>query len=281
MARPSLLFAIAIAYSSFCHAGDSPSEVSILRVYPVGDLVCADALHRSSGGKTSSHAWASEYPETLKALEELRSIVDAMYPQDSVTVTSYAPSLCLIVRHSQSGHDEIDQLLRDLNKGSDSSILIECRALFTGSRAEPDHQHASETEQNRMHALLSKRTLTKSETTELMTLLPPISPQKEAVTLKPGRRTPWGHAGRPCTATGRINHSKNTIELRIDYISDDFAQATPFGSETFSLAKGENALFHHYCDGGTVVWLISARGDSDGTPATLTLESDRSSSVEP
>jgi len=279
MARPPLLFAITIAFSSCCSADHSSTENTILRVYPVGDLVSVDAMNSGAGGRTTSREWASEYPETLKALEDLRSIVEAMCPPETATVVSYAPSLCLIVRHSEDGHKEIGQLLQTLSDVNRSSILMECRVLCSDTQTKPDHQRASETAQDRLQALLSKRTLTEPETKELLALFPPDSSQKEAVTLKPGRRTPWGSAGRPCTALGRVNHAENTVELRIDFISDDYAPATPFGSETFSLAEGEAALFRHYCDGGTVVRLVSARIGSPKpttpTSTTPTSKSDR------
>jgi hypothetical protein len=274
MLRTTLLFAI--AFPSVCCAADSPTGETILKVYPVGDLVSVGAVNRSRGGKTTSDEWASEYPETLQALDELRSIVETVCSAKPVAVTTYAPSLSLIVRHSQDGHAEINQLLRTLGEDNQSSIQMECRALYSGSDGLPKLRNPEDTEAwgRRLEELmLSKRQITEAETTELLDSLSPEAGHKQPVALKSGRRTPWGPAGRPCTAMGRINHAKRTVEIRIDYISDDYAEATPFGSQVFSLAEGESALFNHYCDGGTTVWLITARIVTQETSSTLISQS--------
>jgi hypothetical protein len=257
VAKSALLFAIALAFSA-ARADEPIAENTILKVYPVGDLVAVDAMNGATGGKTTRDEWASEYPETIKALDELQTIVETMCVLKPVAVRSYKPSLSLIVRHSQDGHDEIDRLLRTLGEDNDFSIRMECRLLYSEILAELIDTEHVEAEQNRLHSLLSKTHLTKSETEELVSLLPSRPEYNHTVMLKSGDRTPWGPAGRPCTAMGRVDHVKKTVDIRIDYLSDDYAEATPFGTYIFSLAEGESTLFHHYCDGGTVMWLITA-----------------------
>lgn len=256
---------IGIAFSSVCCGDDASAGKTTLKVYPVGNLVSVEAVNRNTGGRTTSDEWASEYPETRQALEELRSVVQAMCPGDEVSVVTYEPSLCLIVRHSAAGHDDVGQLLRTLSERSVSSILLECRALYAETPAKLYDSTQGEPERRRLEALLTKRQLTTAQTSELLALLPPAAADRESVSLRPGRRKRWGHTGRPCTAMARVDQENHRIDIRLDYVSDDYQKSTPFGSETFSLAKGESALFRHYCDGGTVVWLISARVARGGT----------------
>jgi len=259
MLKPTLLCAIAIILSSFSYADDPSAAKTILKIYPVGDLVSADAMKtRSLNGKTTSEEWASEYPETIKALDQLQSIVETMCLLKPVAIKTYAPSLSLIVRHTPDGHDEIAQLLRNLGEGNAASVRMECHALYSEFSELKNADH-TEAEQGLLRVLLSKPQLTKTETTELLALLPSRPAHKQTVALRSGRRTAWGHVGRPCTSMGRVDRTKRTVQIRLDFISDDYAAATPFGSQVFSLAEGESALFHHYCDGGTVVWLVTTR----------------------
>ena len=64
---------------------------------------------------------------------------------------------------------------------------------------------------------------------------------------------------RPCTAMGRVNADANSVDLRIDFIAEDYdPEKTPMGSQSFSLKEGESGILVHYCDGGTVFWMITA-----------------------
>ena len=81
--------------------------------------------------------------------------------------------------------------------------------------------------------------------------------------LRNGRRTSWGDNKHPCTAMGRVDPVKSIAHVRIDFIADDWTDATPFGSQSLTLADGESAFFTHYCDGGTVVWLVTASFGAD------------------
>ena len=100
----------------------------------------------------------------------------------------------------------------------------------------------------------------------MLELLGPKAGQTESLDLKSGRRTAWGHAVLPCTVTGRVDRLKREVVLRFDYITgDDSADPPLYGSQSYSLAEGESALFIHWYDGGSTLWLVSARILSEGT----------------
>lgn len=261
MPRTVLLIAIGIALCAASYADETPVEKTTLKIYPVGDLVSLAAINNGMGGTTSMEAWASEYPETIKALDELQGLVETMIEPKPRAVNVYAPSLSLIVRHTETGHQEVDQLLRSLSQGNTFSIRMNCTPLYGESTSEVLTEELSDEDDGRLGSLLTKPHMTKSETIELMSLLP-SRPEydafKESVLLKSGHRTSWGPKYRPCTAMGRVNRASNSVQLRIDHIADDYAEATPFGLHVFTLAEGESALFQQYCDGGLTVWLVTA-----------------------
>jgi len=268
MVRLTLLFAVAIAFSANCFAEDSLVEKTILKVYPVGDLVSAAAMKSNiAGSKISSEEWTSEYPETLQALEELRSLVETMCTHKPVAVKTYTPSLSLIVRHSQDGHDEIDQLLRTLSKGDNVTIHMECHFLNGKQIDELMNSKGTEAEKTEWQLLLIKPELSKGETAKVLTNCPPVLNQ--TVKLKSGHRTTWGFPVGTCTAMGRVNRLKNSVDIRIDYIADNDSEGIPIGSQTYSLTEGESALFRNYFDSGTTVWLITTRIIPQENPASL------------
>lgn len=258
MLRTAILFALAVVVSAVGRADDAPAEKTVLKVYPVGDIVAAAAM-TPGGGKTTLAHWGSEYSETIKALEELKGIVETMCEERPVAVKAYAPSLSLIVRHSQAGHDEIDRLLKTLAEDSEISIELECRPLFSQSPSKLLNDGHTEAERKQLDSLLSKPQLTQAEAAELLKLIPRAE-QSQSVRLRAGRRTPWNDAGRPCTAMGRVNHAAKTVSVRIDNVVDiQNDDETLFASQSFELQEGEAALFHHYCDSGLVVWLVTAK----------------------
>lgn len=272
MVRLTLLFAVAIAFSANCFAEAPPAEKTILKVYPVGDLVSAGAMKSNiAGSKISSEEWTSEYPETLQALEELRSIVETMCTQKPVAVKTYTPSLSLIVKHSQAGHDEISQLLRTLGEGNNVTIHMECHWINIDSLDGLINSEGTNSKKKQLELLLVKSKLIKAETTKLLAICPSIEAYNQTVKLKSGHRTTWGFPiiG-ACTAMGRVNRSKNSVDIRIDYVADDYySDGIPVGSQTFSLSEGESALFRHNFDGGTTVWLITTRIIPQEKPASL------------
>lgn len=261
MSRIALLCVIGITVSVVSQANDTTDDKTSLKVYPVGDIVSIAAMNNCMGGKATSQEWASEYPKTIKALDDLQTIVESMCEVKPVGVRAYAPSLSLIVRHTEAGHQEIDQLLRSLSEENSVSIRMNCRPLYGDDSSELINEKMSAQEKDQLNLLLRKQRLTESETADLLALLP-ARPEYDAfnqhVELKAGHRTPWGPQYRPCTAMGRVDRTTNSVQIRIDFISDDYAEATPFGSQVFSLGEGESAFLHHYCDGGTTVWLVTA-----------------------
>lgn len=247
------IFVITITLTNTCYSEET-SQATTIQIYRVGDLVSRKAVNtRFASGKISAKEWQSEYSQTLDALTELQGVVEVMCSHKPISVKAYSPSLSLIVRHTKDGHTEISQLLQALRKDAPIAMRLECRSLS----AEFNSEGLSDAQKNRLEILLTKTSFTKDETAELLKLVPkPIL--KHNVALRAGHRTSWGDLGRPCTAMGRIDTSKNVAQIRIDYITDDITETTLFGSQVLSLADGESALFYHNCDGATIVWLVTA-----------------------
>ena len=244
-------FTLTVWTASVSLADDAPISDSVVRVYPVGDLV---SIAATSGG-TASGDWDAVAPETLKALDQLGSIVESMALQKPVTVRTYAPTLSLVVRHTPEGHKEIAHLLHSLGETDRCSIQVEFRPVdFEKLDA------LAEADESNSLSLLMKRQLTAEQTTELLELLGPNEAHVESVTLKSGRRTSWGHAYLPRTVTGRVDHSTRRVALRIDFVTGDGEAVPPvYGTESLALAAGESALFTHFYDGARMGWLVSAR----------------------
>ena len=123
MLRLLLLCGITFQVVTDCCADDAPipnSPESIVRIYSVGDLVSIEV----TSGEFSPGNRDSVAPETLRALNNLASIVESMCSQKPVAVRTYAPTLSLIVRHSSAGHKEIDDLLRSLGQADRCSIRM-------------------------------------------------------------------------------------------------------------------------------------------------------------
>ena len=251
------LCVVAVGCAGFAYADDSAEMPTMVRVYHVGNLVSAEATDAGSHffGESTLEEWASQYPATIKALDELCEIVDTMCENKPIAIKSYVPSLSLVVRHTEDGHEEIAHLLQSLGETDRCSIQVEFRPVdFEKLDA------LAEADESNSLSLLMKRQLTAEQTTELLELLGPNEAHVESVTLKSGRRTSWGHAYLPRTVTGRVDHSTRRVALRIDFVTGDGEAVPPvYGTESLSLAAGESALFTHFYDGARMGWLVSAR----------------------
>ena len=252
MLRFAMLVAMGFAITAAVAADEPVAETTVLKVYSVGNLVSQEAMKANPFGTTTSAEWVNQYPETLEALEELQSIIETMCEPQPAAVRTYRPSLSLVVRHTPSGHEEIEKLLQQLGERAEESIRMTCRPISHEVHSEYNGEAAnasegrSEAEQRRRQALLSKVHLTKSETSELLPLLSAEMTEtayQQTVLLKSGCRTAWGPAGRPCTAMGRINRDDNSVQLRLDFIADDYRESTPIGSQILALREGESGLF--------------------------------------
>jgi hypothetical protein len=184
-------FTLTVWTASVSLADDAPISDSVVRVYPVGDLVSVAA---TSGGKPGGD-WETIAAETRQALAELGSIVESMLAQKPIAVRTYTPTLSLIVRHFPEGHEEIAHLLQSLGEADRCSIQVEFRPLnMQQADALPD------AEESKAETLLMKHQLTTAQTTELLELLNPNDASVESVALKSGRRTSWGQAKNAPTA---------------------------------------------------------------------------------
>ena len=253
---------VVIGCAGVAHADDAAQMPTVVRVYHVGNLVSADAIDSGSHffGKATLQEWTSQHPATIKALDELCEIVDTMSENKPSTIKSYAPSLSLIVRHTEVGHKEIAQLLQQLCDNDPPSIHLEFRALVVKNELQVAPTDLTDDEAQRFSSLLgTKLRFTKAESAEFLSFIP-AQPAQYKVALKSGRRTPWGDPNRPSTVTGRVDSETRTADIRIDFISDDhFEEPIKWASAVFSLADGESAIFQHDFDSAVVTWLVTAK----------------------
>lgn len=261
--RAPLLSLVLLVTPILASADEAAPPKSILKVYRVGNIVSGAALRAHSSGATTSEEWGSNYAETLRSLNDLGEIVEKMCSDESAAVSTYEPTLSLIVRHTKQGHNEISELLESLARSGDKKIRLQCRALFDlhARRSEFAPKDIA-----RIEELLVKRTLSSEEADELMSL---ASLNETSVgngiklefktDLEPGRRTAWGGVSLPCTAMGRVNSEANSIDLRIDFLADEYKEGiAPMGSQSFSLKDGESGVLPHHCDGDTIFWVVTA-----------------------
>ena len=238
----------------------------VVKVYPVGNLVSTTAIRSMPFGKTTLERWQSEYPETIEALDELGSIVQSMCSSEPAAIKAYVPSLSLIVRHTQKGHDEIESLLRSLGQQQEPSIEMTYRLLYVESPPKLGKEH-DESDLARMQNLLSKKVLSADETAELQKFIPKQNGMEYAtrsITMRPGVRTPWSVFHQPYTTLGRHDQKSKTTQLRVDFFVDEASgDQIEFGSEVLTLSHGESGLMHAYVDGSSMTWLISAKPISD------------------
>lgn len=250
-------FVMVLSLSGVAFGQSSQVPVTTIQTYRVGDLISKTAIEMAPMGKTTSKEWGAEYPQTLEALTELQGLVEAMCSQKPAAVKTYSPSLSLIVRHTAEGHEEVRELLQTLRQEVPVDLRLECRALYSDV-GELVKIKRNESEQVRLETLLAKTKFTKDEAAELLQFLPHGPLISHTVELRNGRRTSWGRNELPCTATGCVDRINSMAHVRIDFIADDLAESTPFGSQSLKLGNGESAIFNHYCDGGTIVWLVTA-----------------------
>lgn len=271
MLRSALLLILTLAISAVCLAETPPDRKTSLKVYHVGNIASSRAMKAGLGGKSTSDEWASEHAETTNALGEIQELVECLCEEKPLVVKVYTPSLSLVVRSTESGHKEVEQILQELGGTRETLIQMEYRAVaaFEGSdEASGSRASLTEAERLRFAILNCKSQLTKAETSEMNALSDrvPFGDFKETVVLKPGHRTPWGDPFWPTTAMARWNRDKQTIDIRIDAIADDLGEVTPTCTRVLSLAEGESARTMHPHDGHMAVWRITAKVVSQQPP---------------
>lgn len=264
MFRMLLPMILILGMTTPCISDDTFPRKTSLKVYPVGNIVSAAAMKARVIGRTTNDEWASEYVETRNALGEIKELIETLSREKPESVAIYAPSLSLIIRQSEEGHKEIEELLNQLGGVTDDLIEMEYRPVVTEGSEEINAGFASltEVEQRRLVILNAKPRLTKAETAELnafMTRLSVLEWTKDSVLLKPGQRAQWGSQMWPTTAMARVDHQKKTVDIRIDAISDDFGELTPVSTHLLTLAEGESAHIMYPCDGHISKWLITAK----------------------
>lgn len=254
------VIAVSLVLGSYAVADDDPQPENTVKIYHVGDLVSADAINAGTAfGQTTKGEWGAQYRETIEALQELQSLVCSVCTLKPAAVGTYKTSLSLVVRHTAEGHREVEELLNSLRADEAPCIKLECRALFSPDQMRADKiPKEKQIDEERIFQLVySQLTVTPQEARELVEMQLGNS-RVRTVHLKAGRRTSWGDFGRPCTAVGRVLPGQGVAQIRIDNISDDVTEVVPYHSQVFEIKTGDSAVFHHYCDGGTVIWLITA-----------------------
>lgn len=249
MSRLTLFVLFGLAIWAPCFGEELPRQELILRVYKVGNLVAESALSRPVG-KTLE---AKE--ETRAALEELSETIATICSPN--VIQPYAPTLSLIVRDTKDGHAEIEHLIQELGESDRPTMQVEYRAIgvdginFTGEQAK---------EWQSVFAM--SQVLSAERTEELRKLIDGQQSEgyEGAIALRPGQQVDWGIQGRPCKIVGCVDMQQDIAKIRIDFqTGDDYADPPVYGSQEFELARGQTGVFIRYFDGGSVVWLISAK----------------------
>jgi len=242
-------------------AQDSTPETS-LQIYKVGDLVSYNTVNQAAAwSRVSPKIWQAEHAETTESLERLASLVTSLCSTKPVVIGSYQETLSLVVRHTAEGHREIVELLQMLRTGNEPSIRMRCQPMGNSSS---EHLRSLPAEkQERAEELVMQKILTPDEAREVMELVAPdpeFARLEETVQLVVGRKTSWGQSSLPATATARMIPGQRLIQLRIDNVVDDldeFGDTLPVASQVFDIQEGSSAVWHQFCDGGTLVWLIT------------------------
>jgi len=258
MLRPTFIaIALSTCLAAPAFAEDAAPETSI-QLYSVGDLVSADALEVADWGKIPAEEWQVGHSRTIEALERLAALVEGMCTTKPAAVAAHRETLSLAVRHTAEGHREIEQLLKSLRTNNQPALRLTFQPLCTVSSMLIES--LPKEKQERAYELLERKFLSAEEAQEARQLLtePRYKDWEEDIHLVPGRKTSWGHPARPAAATARILPGTRSVQLRLDYVIDDIVDETvPVASQVFEIQEGASAVSQHYCDGGTIVWLIT------------------------
>ncbi len=228
-------------------AEETTPETSV-QLYNVADLVTYGTPHESMERQISPAEWQSQHVETIQSLDRLAALVKGMSSTKWSKVEAYPETLSLVVRNTADGHREIHQLLKLLRTANQPSIRLTCYG--TDIEALPE---------DRAVKLWMKKTLTSDEAREAKELFgkPDFANYDQTLQLAAGRKTAWGMPALPATATASVVPGKRSIQLRIDYVSNNIGDKIPVKSQVFEIEEGHSAISLQTCDGGTVMWLIT------------------------
>jgi|GEM_PF-2323604 len=244
------------------------TEVTTVVIYRVGDIVSSPALEAPAfiGGRSTLPEWGSEYSETIAALTELQGLLESLHAHPSMRVAVFRPGLSMIVRHTESGHRDIEQFLAALRQDETLSLRLEFYAIAE----EPSNSLKAILTADQLSHLegsMAVPILSESQTAEFQSLMVKNSAKSAfVVDLKPGRRTAWGSPLRPCTAMGRMDAESGMAQIRLDFISEDIGETVPFGVQCVTLRPGQATLFYQLCDGGLTTWLMTVAIPSQPDP---------------
>ncbi len=239
--------------------GEEAGPKTSLAIYDVSDLVSHATVTQSVAyAKITPEQWQAEHAGTIESLDRLKTLVNSLCSSKPTAIEPHRETLSLVVRHSATGHEEIEELLKLLRRESQPAIRLTCRPLFNFDSRQLEE--LSEAKAQRAEALIMRKILTAKEARELQEILQvptEFAPLNQTVELVVGRKTSWGHEGRPATATARVVPNERSIQLRVDYIIDDIGETLPVAAQVFEVPEGSAAISHHTCDGGTIAWLLT------------------------
>jgi hypothetical protein len=222
---------------------------STIRVYRVAELVAAGAVNVPPPHAHAAAEGADVEQQTVAALNELATLVRSIAEMPHCRVQPHAPTLSLVVRHTEEGHKEIARLLEQLAQDDEPVIELTFR-LVEASRELPEEQES-------LLKLVGKASLTADEAKQAEALCesPAAGLGELRVRAVNGRRTGFGPAGFPMAATAVCRGSGSTVQLRLDYFvpSEEGAKAS---SRSLSLADGGSAFL---VTGDEPLWLVTAR----------------------
>lgn len=134
-------------------------------------------------------------------------------------------------------------------------------AYYPGRNQTPLHA-LPEDERSRVRELCGKWLLTPDEAEEVYKIyskyfkhpLPTYT-----VRVANGRKTKWGLPDLPCTVAALVSSDLSHVHLRVDNIADDVSEKISFAVQCVSIPDRHSVRMPTYCDGGTTLWLVTAK----------------------
>ena len=284
---PVLLVILTVDCSSFGEEAH-PTETSI-KVYRVADLVSENlfTLQLTSGNSTDDQQ-QDHRSETIDALSRLSDLIKTVCGETPVAVDSHVETLSLVVRHSADGHREVGELFEMLRQQSTPTISVE----FTPLTGDNDAHHNALSEEDRAYleelyyrgVVAGSLTVEDAQNAKTRIQDPNLRQQTLKVKLLEGRKASWGPFSMGAV-TARIHPNSGSIQLRIDYITDEdrIGQSQPLHSQILEVPSGRSLVLLTYMADSSTLWLITPRlikeADQSEAPAqTSAGPNDRDSS---
>jgi hypothetical protein len=190
---------------------DKDLPESSLRTYPIGSVIVPGFFEVNEVISEQSPSSKDLDTVTAASVEELLEHISSNC--SSPMSMRFAQSrMQLLIRHTEEGHREIEQLLELLKVPSVDSIRLRIMRIST--------EYVSEGREEEMELLLSKETLTRLQVEDagLMQadLNSQVSRSTEEFVIVPGQPSRWTSENIPLNFTARVLSDSGQLQLRVD-----------------------------------------------------------------